>query len=70
MKPATLVIIWILLPVSILAQDAPKQRTVEEIHKLHQDAKAYIAALENPQRDAEQSDFTHPIGSRHSKLWR
>jgi arsenite methyltransferase len=38
----------------LLAQDAPKQRNAEEIHKLHQDPKAYIAMLENPQRDAEQ----------------
>jgi arsenite methyltransferase len=38
----------------LLAQDAPKQRTAEEIHKIHQDPKAYIAMLENSQRDAEQ----------------
>jgi arsenite methyltransferase len=30
------------------------QRTKEQIEHLHQDAKAYIATLENPQRDAEQ----------------
>jgi arsenite methyltransferase len=38
----------------LLAQDAPKPRTAEEIHKIHQDPKAYLAMLENPQRDEEQ----------------
>jgi arsenite methyltransferase len=38
----------------LIAQDAPKQRTAEEIHKIHQDPKTYISMLENPQRDAEQ----------------
>ena len=35
------------------AQDTVK-RTREELHHLHQDAKAYIAFLEDPQRDAYQ----------------
>jgi ubiquinone/menaquinone biosynthesis C-methylase UbiE len=30
------------------------QKTAEEIHKMHQDPKAYIAELENPRREAEQ----------------
>jgi len=30
------------------------QRTKEQIEKIHQDPKAYISMLENPQRDAEQ----------------
>jgi cyclopropane fatty-acyl-phospholipid synthase-like methyltransferase len=50
-----------LLPVSLvlslgaiaLAQDA-KPRSHEEMHRLHQDPKAYIAMLEDPARDAYQ----------------
>ncbi len=34
------------------AQNAPK--TMEELHRLHQDSKAYIAYLEDPARDAYQ----------------
>lgn len=34
------------------AQAVPK--TMEEMHKLHQDPKAYIAMLEDPARDAYQ----------------
>jgi arsenite methyltransferase len=36
------------------AADSPGQATKEQIQKMHQDPKAYIAMLENPQRDAEQ----------------
>jgi predicted methyltransferase len=46
--------IWVLLPCLLFSQTAPKPKTAEEIHKLHQDSKAYIAMLENPERDAEQ----------------
>jgi len=45
---------WIFFPVLLAAQDAPKPRTAQEIQKMHQDPEAYIAMLENPQRDAEQ----------------
>ncbi len=37
----------------LTAQDTVK-RTQEELHRLHQDSKAYIAFLEDPQRDAYQ----------------
>jgi cyclopropane fatty-acyl-phospholipid synthase-like methyltransferase len=37
----------------VLAQDA-KPRSHEEMHRLHQDSKAYIAMLEDPARDAYQ----------------
>jgi len=37
----------------LAAQDVVK-RTPEELHRLHQDSKAYIAFLEDPQRDAYQ----------------
>jgi ubiquinone/menaquinone biosynthesis C-methylase UbiE len=45
--------LWILLPALLAAQNGASQRA-EEIHRMHQDSKAYIAMLENPQRDAEQ----------------
>jgi ubiquinone/menaquinone biosynthesis C-methylase UbiE len=54
MKTAIALLFGIFLPVLPIAQDTPKQRTVEEIQQMHQDSKAYIAMLENPQRDAEQ----------------
>src|SRR5512141_2159428 len=46
--------LWILtlLASRPFAQVVPK--TMEEMHKLHQDPKAYIAALEDPARDAYQ----------------
>lgn len=37
----------------LLSQDSVR-RTSEELHHLHQDSKAYIAFLEDPQRDAYQ----------------
>jgi arsenite methyltransferase len=40
-------------PGYLTAQD-PGQLTQEEMHKLHQNSKAYIALLEDPQRDAYQ----------------
>jgi ubiquinone/menaquinone biosynthesis C-methylase UbiE len=43
-----------LLPAILFAQTAPKPKTAEEMRKMHQDPKAYISTLENPQRDAEQ----------------
>jgi arsenite methyltransferase len=43
----------IFLPAYLAAQN-PGKLTPEEMHKLHQDSKAYIALLEDPQRDAYQ----------------
>ena len=37
----------------VLAQDM-KPRSPEELHRLHQDPKAYVAFLEDPARDAYQ----------------
>jgi ubiquinone/menaquinone biosynthesis C-methylase UbiE len=54
MKTSIAQFLWMLLPALLVAQDAPKHKTAQEIQKLHQDSKAYIAMLENPQRDAEQ----------------
>jgi ubiquinone/menaquinone biosynthesis C-methylase UbiE len=39
---------------SVFAQNPSAPRNKEGIDKMHQDPKAYIAMLENPQRDAEQ----------------
>jgi len=46
--------LWMLLPALLLAQNPAQHRTREEIEKLHQDSKAYISMLENPERLAEQ----------------
>ena len=43
-----------ILFLSFAVQDSAGQGTKEQIQKMHQDPKAYIAMLENPQRDAEQ----------------
>lgn len=48
MKLKTLVLLLI-LPATL-----PAQRSHEEVQKLHQDSKAYIAMLESPERIAEQ----------------
>lgn len=42
-----------LLPANITAQDAVS-RDASQMHRLHNDPKAYIGALEDPQRDAYQ----------------
>jgi arsenite methyltransferase len=42
----------LVLPARATAQGKPM--TMEEMHKLHQDSKAYIAMLEDPARDAYQ----------------
>ena len=44
----------LVLSSSFLAAQDTVKRTGEEIHRLHQDSKAYIAFLEDPQRDAYQ----------------
>ena len=47
-------LLWIVLPVLLIAQTHTPQKTKAEIEKMHQDPKAYISMLENPQRDSEQ----------------
>jgi arsenite methyltransferase len=47
-------LLWMVLPVLLLAQNQDGRRTKEDIEKMHQDPKAYISMLENPQRDSEQ----------------
>jgi hypothetical protein len=44
---------WLVLPTLILAQDHTRRDT-HEMHRLHQDPQAYIAMLDDPQRDAYQ----------------
>lgn len=44
---------WLVLPTLVLAQDHAR-RDAHEMHRLHQDPQAYIAMLDDPQRDAYQ----------------
>jgi arsenite methyltransferase len=43
----------LVLPALVLAQDSTK-RDMQEMHRLHQDSKAYIAMLDDPKRDEYQ----------------
>jgi ubiquinone/menaquinone biosynthesis C-methylase UbiE len=52
MRQQILLGISAIVPVLALAQNPPK--SMEEMHRLHQDSKAYIAMLEDPARDAYQ----------------
>jgi arsenite methyltransferase len=51
---SSIVLLWIVLPALLIAQTHTPQKTKAEIEKMHQDPKAYISMLENPQRDSEQ----------------
>ena len=53
MKSSLALLGWLLLPALVLAQDSTK-RDIHEMHRLHQDSKAYIAMLDDPKRDAYQ----------------
>jgi len=53
MKPVWFVLTVLVLPLSVVAQDAAK-RDQHQMHQLHNDPKAYIGALEDPRRDAYQ----------------
>jgi len=53
MKSSLALLGWLLLPAQVLAQDSTK-RDIHEMHRLHQDSKAYIAMLDDPKRDAYQ----------------
>ena len=44
---------WTMLPALVVAQDTTK-RDLHEMHRLHQDSKAYIAMLDDPKRDEYQ----------------
>jgi ubiquinone/menaquinone biosynthesis C-methylase UbiE len=53
MKCSLAVFGLLVLPILALAQDS-KPRDMHEMHRLHQDSKAYIAMLDDPARDAYQ----------------
>ena len=53
MKSSLALLGWLLMPALVLAQDNTK-RDMHEMHRLHQDSKAYIAMLDDPKRDAYQ----------------
>lgn len=46
--------VLIFAPAFVAAQNPVKPLTADDVHRLHQDPKAYIASLEDPQRDAYQ----------------
>jgi protein-L-isoaspartate O-methyltransferase len=52
-KFTLLLSVLLILPVSVPAQE-PVKRDEHQMHRLHRDPKAYIGALEDPQRDAYQ----------------
>ncbi len=54
MKISPALFSWMFLPALLVAQEAAQSPDPEQIRKMHQDSKAYISMLENPQRDAEQ----------------
>jgi arsenite methyltransferase len=53
MKVQSMLSVLIVSTALLASQDTVK-RTQDELHRLHQDSKAYIAFLEDPQRDAYQ----------------
>jgi arsenite methyltransferase len=53
MKCSLALLNWLALPALVLAQDS-KPRDMHQMHRLHQDPKAYIAMLDDPARDAYQ----------------
>ena len=53
MKLVWFVLTVLVLPISVVAQDATK-RDPHQMHELHNDPKSYIGALEDPKRDAYQ----------------
>jgi ubiquinone/menaquinone biosynthesis C-methylase UbiE len=53
MRPLGVFLLWVLLLPLVVAQDN-KPRDMHEMHRLHQDPKAYIAMLDDPARDEYQ----------------
>ena len=54
MKRLAALILATALTLAVAVHYSTAQGTKEQIQKMHQDPKAYIAMLENPQRDSEQ----------------
>jgi ubiquinone/menaquinone biosynthesis C-methylase UbiE len=69
MKPSLLLILLTALPGAAQAQDAVK-RDDHQMHRLHNDPKAYIGALEDPQRDAYQKphEVVHALGLKPGEI--
>ena len=63
MKLVCFVLTFLVLPLSVVAQDAVK-RDQHQMHQMHNDPKAYIGALEDPKRDAYQKphEVIHALG--------
>jgi ubiquinone/menaquinone biosynthesis C-methylase UbiE len=53
MKLVWFILTVLVLPLSVVAQDAAK-RDQDQMHQLHNDPKSYIGALEDPKRDTYQ----------------
>ena len=54
MKDRSALFALLVMAFAVAVQPSAGQSTKEQIQKMHQDPKAYIAMLENPQRDSEQ----------------
>ena len=69
MKLSLLLILVMALPSAVHAQDAVK-RDDHQMHRLHNDPKAYIGALEDPQRDAYQKphEVVHALGLKPGEI--
>jgi len=69
MKLSLLLILLMALPSVVQAQDAVK-RDDHQMHRLHNDPKAYIGALEDPQRDAYQKphEVVHALGLKPGEI--
>ena len=69
MKFLWLILTLIVLPLSVVAQDAVK-RDEHQMHRLHRDPKSYIGALEDPKRDAYQKphEVIHALGLKPGEI--
>jgi len=69
MKLSLLLILLTALPSTVHAQDGVK-RDDHQMHRLHNDPKAYIGALEDPKRDAYQKphEVVHALGLKPGEI--
>lgn len=69
MKLSLLLILLMALPSAVQAQDAVK-RDDHQMHRLHNDPKAYVGALEDPKRDAYQKphEVVHALGLKPGEI--